>query len=165
VDPETIADRKRAIRREMRALRRALPDQAERSSSVWSQVQALPAVVAARVVMAYTSVPGEPDTAPFISWCETAGKQVVFPESEPSPDPAIVDVVVVPGTAFTLDGHRLGQGGGWYDRFLARLGPRCTKIGVGFSPQLVDSLPVEEHDVQLDLVVTDQATVQAPRTR
>jgi 5-formyltetrahydrofolate cyclo-ligase len=125
----------------------------------------LPAVVAARVVMAYSSVPGEPDTTPFIAWCEAAGKRVVLPESEPPPDPATIDVVVVPGTAFTADGQRLGQGGGWYDRFLVRLDPRCTKIGVGFDPQLVESLPVEDHDVKLDLVVTDRSTVQVPRTR
>ena len=63
--------------------------------------------------------------------------------------------MIVPGTAFTPDGHRLGQGGGWYDRFLPRLRPDCLKVGVGFAPQLVDHLPVEPHDVTLDLVVTD----------
>ena len=51
--------------------------------------------------------------------------------------------------------HRLGQGGGWYDRFLRTLRPDCVTIGVAFAPQIVDVLPVEPHDVQLDMVVTD----------
>jgi 5-formyltetrahydrofolate cyclo-ligase len=81
---------------------------------------------------------------------------VHLPEDEPPPDPRSIDVVIVPGTAFTAAGDRLGQGGGWYDRFLARVRPDCVTIGVGFAPQLVSELPVEDHDIRLDLVVTDR---------
>jgi 5-formyltetrahydrofolate cyclo-ligase len=70
-------------------------------------------------------------------------------------DPATLDVVVVPGLAFTPDGHRLGQGGGHYDRFLTRVRPGCLTIGVCFREQLVAELPVEAHDVPLTAVVTD----------
>jgi 5-formyltetrahydrofolate cyclo-ligase len=63
-------------------------------------------------------------------------------------------VVIVPGVAFTRDGDRLGQGGGWYDRFLAGVRPDCTVIGVCFDEQLVDQLPTEPHDVSLACVVT-----------
>ena len=56
-------------------------------------------------------------------------------------DPALLDVVVVPGLAFTADGRRLGQGGGHFDRFLLRLRPDCLRIGVAFREQLVDDLP------------------------
>jgi 5-formyltetrahydrofolate cyclo-ligase len=80
---------------------------------------------------------------------------VVLPEDDPPPDPGAVEVVIVPGTAFTAAGDRLGQGGGWYDRFLPRLRVGATTIGVCFAPQLVAELPVESHDVQLDLVITD----------
>lgn len=146
---------KREIRRRMRELRRSLPDQDERSARIWSYVTALPEVGAAATVMAFASVPGEPDTAPFIEWCRARGARVLLPEDEPPPDPATVDVVIVPGTAFTASGDRIGQGGGWYDRFLARVGPDCVTIGVAFEPQLVDSLPVEAHDIGVDLVVTD----------
>ena len=61
-------------------------------------------------------------------------------------DPAAIDIVIVPGLAFTRDGRRLGQGGGFYDRFLAQLPADCTTIGVGFAEQLLDDLPVEPHD-------------------
>ncbi len=139
----------------MRAIRKALPDQAERSEQIWARVQTLPAINDAGVVMVFTSVLGEPITQPFIDWCEAQGKRVVVPEDDPTPDPTIVDVVIVPGTAFTIFGGRLGQGGGFYDRFLSRVRDECLAIGVCFQPQVVDDLPTEPHDVSLDIVVTD----------
>lgn len=149
-------DAKRLLRAEMRALRRALDDREQRSERIWRSVQALPAVIDASQIMVFDSVPGEPITPPFVDWCRTKGKRVVFPEDDPAPDPTTLDVVIVPGTAFTAGGDRLGQGGGWYDRFLPRTGHACVTIGVGFAPQLVDDLPNEPHDVPLDIVVTDQ---------
>ena len=153
---------KQTLRQEMRSLRRALPDQAERSARVWATVRPLPPVVAARTVMIFESVPGEPMTSGFVDWCHAAGKHVLFPEDDPPPDPASVDVVIVPGTAFTAMGDRLGQGGGWYDRFLPGVRDECITIGVGFAPQLVESLPTEPHDVRLDLVVTDAGVATPP---
>jgi 5-formyltetrahydrofolate cyclo-ligase len=139
----------------MRAMRRELPDRSARSEQVWAHVRALPPVAAASVVMVFTDVPGEPETGAFVEWCRAVGKRVVLPEDDPAPDPAVVDVVVVPGLAFTSAGDRLGQGGGWYDRFLSAVRGDCVTIGVGFAPQLVEELPVEVHDVRLDVVVTD----------
>lgn len=146
---------KRELRAEMRALRRALADPNERSARIWETVRGLNAVLDADVVMVFDSIPGEPITEPFVAWCGDAGKRVVLPEDRPPPDPELVDVVIVPGIAFTASGDRLGQGGGWYDRFLTRIRPDCMTIGVGFEPQLVDSIPTEPHDRRLDLVVTD----------
>jgi len=139
----------------MRSLRRGLHDQEERSRRLWAKVEQMAAVTAAEVVMVFDSVPGEPVTEPFIEWCRDHGKTVHLPEDEPPPDPLTVDVVIVPGTAFTPDGHRLGQGGGWYDRFLGTVRPDCVTIGVAFAPQILDELPVEPHDVRLHVVVTD----------
>ena len=68
--------------------------------------------------------------------------------------PAIVpDALVVPLVAFTADGHRLGQGAGHYDRWLASHDPIAT-IGLAWDAQLVDDLPVEPHDQRLTAVVT-----------
>lgn len=147
---------KRRLRGDMRAMRKALPDRDERSERLWGFVRELPAVAAAETVMVFDSITGEPVTAPFIEWCRTAGKTVVLPEDDPAPDPASIDVVIVPGTAFTAAGHRLGQGGGWYDLFLGGVRSDCATIGVGFAPQLMAELPIEPHDVPLDLVVTDE---------
>jgi len=150
---------KSALRRQMRSLRRALPDRAERSERLWAHVEALPAFVAASTVMAFDSIPGEPATAAFIARCRAGGKRVVLPEDAPPPDPGSLDLVVVPGTAFTPAGHRLGQGGGWYDRFLPLVRPGCVTVGVGFELQVLPSLPVEPHDVVLDIVVTEAGAV------
>ena len=139
----------------MRSLRRGLHDQEERSRRLWTHVEAMPSVAAAQVVMVFDSVPGEPVTEPFIEWCREHGKRVHVPEDEPPPDPLTIDVVIVPGTAFTRDGHRLGQGGGWYDRFLQTVRPDCVTIGVAFSEQILDEVPVEAHDIPVHAVVTD----------
>ena len=155
-DPAVVtSDAKRDIRREMRALRKALPDREQRSSRIWRQVEQMPAVASAGTVMVFSSVAGEPDTAAFIAWCGERGKTVLLPEDDPPSDPRAVDVVIVPGTAFTPEGDRLGQGGGWYDRFLSQVRPDCLTIGVCFRPQLVSELPVEPHDVRLAKVVID----------
>jgi 5-formyltetrahydrofolate cyclo-ligase len=85
----------------------------------------------------------------------------------PEPDPsqaALVElpprsIVFVPGLAFTADGRRLGQGGGYYDRLLAQR-PDLRAIGVGFACQLLDDLPCEAHDVHLSgLVIAGQVLV------
>lgn len=87
----------------------------------------------------------------------------MVPEADPSApmpaDPRSLDVVIVPGLAFTRAGDRLGQGGGWYDRFLGEVGDGCTTIGVGFAIQVLDELPVVEHDVRLGVVVTEAGRV------
>ncbi|MDD2237605.1 MAG: 5-formyltetrahydrofolate cyclo-ligase [Kiritimatiellae bacterium] len=65
-----------------------------------------------------------------------------------------LDLVFVPGLAFSRRGVRLGRGGGYYDRLLKPL--RAFKVGVARAFQLVDELPAEPHDVQVDCVLTDQ---------
>ena len=64
-----------------------------------------------------------------------------------------IDVAVVPGMAFDKEGHRLGRGKGYYDRFL-RLLPKTYKIGICFSWQLVDNVPTDEHDILMDQIMT-----------
>ena len=64
-----------------------------------------------------------------------------------------IDVAIIPGMAFDAEGHRLGRGKGYYDRFLAKLSPRTYKIGLCFSWQLVDYMPTNEHDIPMDEVI------------
>lgn len=73
---------------------------------------------------------------------------------------ADLDVFVVPGVAFTRGGARLGRGGGYYDATLALRGPGAVCVGVSFECCLVDELPVEPHDVPMDLVVTERGVFQ-----
>lgn len=74
-------------------------------------------------------------------------------------------VVLVPGVAFDLRGGRLGRGGGFYDRFLARLAPQTIRVGVGFERRVVERLPTEPWDQLVDVLVTEQAVRRFERRR
>src|SRR5450432_764223 len=68
-----------------------------------------------------------------------------------------IDLVIVPGLGFSTTGHRIGRGMGFYDRFLAQsefLGLSC---GLAFDEQIVEQLPVLDHDVPLSMLVTDRS--------
>jgi len=69
------------------------------------------------------------------------------------------DLVVVPGLAFDAAGRRLGQGHGYYDRFLFGLGGTAVTVGLAFSWQLVPEVPVDAWDVPVDAVVTENGVV------
>lgn len=142
---------KETLRAEMRAVRKALTDRAERSAGIWDQVRPLPEVQAATTLLIFDTIVGEPNTAAFSEWCRCTGKIVAAPEDDV--DPSWPDVVIVPGLAFTLGGERVGQGGGWYDRFLPETRNECTTIGVCFAPQVLDAVPTDIHDVVLDIVI------------
>ncbi|HSL73997.1 MAG TPA: 5-formyltetrahydrofolate cyclo-ligase [Ilumatobacteraceae bacterium] len=148
------------IRRRMRQWRRELTDRDVRSERLWHHAVELPAVAAAGRVLVFATVVGEPEIGPFERWCAEHGVAMAVPEDDV--DPAWPDVVVVPGLAFTADGRRLGQGGGWYDRYLAQVPPGCVTVGVCFAGQLVDDLPTEPHDIAVDVVVTEQGLARQP---
>ncbi len=74
-----------------------------------------------------------------------------------------IDVLLVPGVAFSRDGGRLGRGGGFYDRLLAEPRLRAWKIGVCFDAQLVAEVPSEAHDRKVDAVVTEGGVVPSDR--
>ncbi len=83
---------------------------------------------------------------------------------EPAAGAAVAhpDVVLVPLLAFDRGGHRLGYGGGFYDRTLARLreAGSVLAIGIAFSAQQVDRLPGADHDQRLDAVLTEQGVIR-----
>jgi len=150
---------KHELRVQMRDLRRALADRPLRSEQIRVHLEAMTEIEEAHKILVFTTIPGEPEMSEFRSWCDAKRKESAVPEDDV--DPAWPDVVVVPGLAFTATGARLGQGGGWYDRFLSNVALDCTTIGVGFNQQIVDSLPTEAHDVTLDFVLTEGGLVSA----
>lgn len=78
----------------------------------------------------------------------------------PEPDgPEILpDVVIIPMAAFDEERHRLGYGGGFYDRTLAALKAKkkVLTVGLAYQSQLHPGLPAEENDVKLDVIITDK---------
>ena len=76
-----------------------------------------------------------------------------FPQAEP-------DLLLVPLLAFNEAGHRLGYGGGFYDRTIAALG--VPAFGVAFAEQQMSSLPVEAHDMALTGILTEHGLKRFP---
>ena len=64
-----------------------------------------------------------------------------------------IDLMVVPGVAFTAAGDRLGRGKGYYDKYLSRKGFRAFCVGVCYAHQLLAELPTESHDKRMDMIV------------
>lgn len=85
----------------------------------------------------------------------TTGPGVLEPIAG-NPIPAnMIDLVVVPGLGFTPQGYRIGRGMGFYDRFLAQSGFAGISCGLAFQEQVVDALPLLDHDIPLSMLVTD----------
>ena len=78
---------------------------------------------------------------------------IMEPTGELFTDYDTIDVAVIPGMAFDDEGHRLGRGKGYYDRFLAKLPPTTYKIGLCFSWQRVNHVPTDDHDIPMDEVI------------
>lgn len=138
----------------------------------------------AQTVMLYMPIKGEVSTYPIINMCLTEGKRVIVPvikdkeivpclleslddmetgefnvlvpSSQISVPLETIDLICIPGVAFTEGCYRLGYGGGYYDRFLPRLNTDCFKVGIAFDFQVLHFMAVEEHDYKLDMVLTEE---------
>ncbi|WP_457622188.1 5-formyltetrahydrofolate cyclo-ligase [Persephonella sp.] len=81
-----------------------------------------------------------------------------IPEPEGNPFPVDrIDIIVVPAVAYDLNGHRLGYGKGYYDRLLKKV--KALKVGLAYDFQVVEKLPVEPHDIPVDLIITPTRTI------
>ena len=85
---------------------------------------------------------------------------------EPKPhcprlDIAALDIILVPGLAFTRDGARLGRGGGYYDRLLANPTCHAQRIAIAFDIQIIDHIPVEDHDQRVRQIITESGLIQS----
>ena len=68
-------------------------------------------------------------------------------------------LMIVPGVLFDSQGHRLGRGGGWYDRVLQALGERAVHIGLAYEFQVVSHIPTNTWDQKVNLVVTESRVI------
>ena len=66
-----------------------------------------------------------------------------------------LDMIVVPGVAFGLDGSRLGMGAGFYDRFMSENEPQALRIALCFDCQLAEEIPMEKHDQRVEAIITE----------
>lgn len=153
----------------------------EMSRPVVSQLLAHPAVIKAETILMYYSLPDEVFTHEAVHLLCENGKTVLLPRvidgenmeiriySKPADlalghygimeptgalftDYAAIDVAVIPGMAFDAQGHRLGRGKGYYDRFLPKA-TRAYKIGVCFDFQKQETIPTDAYDITMDCVI------------
>ena len=153
--------------------------------SLIQRLRSLPAYKAASVIATYLSFPHEVDTSFLIDAAQADGKQVVIPKTYPKGrmefvaydpqklkqtafgllepedgsqviDKSKIDLIHVPGVAFQKGGHRLGYGGGYYDRYLADFdGATVSTI---YACQEVDFAPAP-HDIPVQEVLVDESTI------
>jgi len=163
---------------------------AELSLAACESLLALPEYARARSVMLYAPIPGEVDCRPIAVAGWKDGKTVLLPRvtwsprhmaavpvhsldqklvttrnglREPDGEPwpiEKIDLIIVPGLAYDRHGNRLGRGGGFYDRFLARPGLAAHTCGLAFSVQVVRELPVHPNDYSVKVLVTDKEVLR-----
>lgn len=171
---------KQEIRRAVRVeIKKLSPEERESiSTQIFNNIELLPELQGASVIALFASLHDEPQTAKFIEHLSHY-KRVVLPRisgedmdfydtaeglcegafgiMEPTAatpiEPSEIDLMIVPGVAFTREGARCGRGKGFYDKYLAHEGFRAYTIGVCYPCQIVDTLPTEPHDRVLDRVV------------
>lgn len=68
-------------------------------------------------------------------------------------------LMLMPGLAFDKRFHRLGYGGGFYDRYLKKYPSRFLKVALAYDFQIFDEIPWEEHDQKVDLIVTENTVI------
>lgn len=77
----------------------------------------------------------------------------------PSVNSNDIDLVIMPGAAFDRQGGRIGYGGGFYDRFLSRMNKKVDKIALAYDFQILDRVPMDEFDVRVDGIVTNEGYI------
>lgn len=172
---------KRALRKMVRARLSAvsMEERVERSARMSAELDACLSASGARVVALFSPLPDEPQIWKFVEYlsgrCLVALPRVegdvmrfyryggagmekgAFGIMEPSDaelvEPGDIDVIVVPGVAFSLSGVRTGRGKGYYDKYLSQSDFAALKIGVCYREQLVPHILTEPHDVPMDVVI------------
>lgn len=176
---------KNELRYKMKQLRVILPEKERKTAAeeVFERLEKTAAFLIADRILMYHSLPDELYTHGFLrKWAgrkkfylprvngvdlevlpyeesrlELGSFHIEEPTGKDITDPSEIELVVVPGVAYDRKGRRLGRGKGFYDRFLQHT--KATKIGVGYEFQLVDELPVESHDISMDMVITQKRTI------
>ena len=185
---------KRALRREVRAARDAIPEQirAEGIIRIAERLLALPELADAGTVMVFSSFGSEVDTVPILEGLAERGIRLALPRVqdgeiaavtyrpgdaltggsfgalEPSDGEVVadveLDVIVTPGVVFDRRGFRVGYGGGYYDRLFGRTRPDAFRVAVGFALQVVDEAPHGSVDLPVDALVTEDDVMRFPRS-
>lgn len=179
------AEIRRQMRSMRRAL--SGEEQKRAADRVYAQIMRMESYRSARTVMAYAAVRGELSLERVMEDIRASGRRLALPrcgesgemdaclvterrqlrqgaygiwkpdESCPVVPPEEIDLMLIPGTAFDRAGGRIGQGGGYYDRYIIQT--RAVRVGICHGFALVNRIPTEKHDVRMDAVVTPEETL------
>jgi 5-formyltetrahydrofolate cyclo-ligase len=156
-------EQKAAIRAEIQRRLREMTaeERQEYSDEICERVLEMSQWAEAQKVVLFSSLPSEPIITPLKLDCEARKVSSFYIQNARTEAdlhlPEAVDLILVPGVAFSKDRHRLGRGGGLFDRLLAGPAAKAYKLGLCFSFQVLDGIPMESHDVVMDAVVTNRA--------
>lgn len=183
-----IIEQKKALRNLMSSKRDQLPAKSKAKYDQWI-CKSLTKIVSdnnCQIVHVYIPMGSEINILPFIQYLLDQEIKVIAPKTLPRPNlenreltalndlekgvygtvhPANskvyegpIDLIVIPGLAIDHKNYRLGYGGGYYDTFLTKY-PTAFKVGIYYPFQLVDEVPIEPHDMQLNQVLIDEKFV------
>ena len=163
------------------ALRRAILSARPHSSHGLTE-QLIAAAEAHRVIASHCPTATEPDVSAFNDWVRETGRRLLLPMivgsqlawAEPGelvlgplgilqPTGARAELseatlIVLPALAVDRTGNRLGRGAGYYDRALEEA-TAAVRAAVVFGPEILHDLPVEPHDVPVNLVISPEQTL------
>ena len=170
------------IRKEIINLRNSIPNKKEISTIIVNKIKKLDVYKKSRVVAIYNSLENEVDTKEFLIDdkvfllprvvnndliflqidFKTKYTKSIFGVMEPLMNNNLfnnkIDLMIIPGVSFDKDLNRLGYGKGYYDRFLKN--KDVYKIGVCFDLLLAKKIPIEDHDIKMDMVVTEKRIIK-----
>lgn len=178
-----VTEQKKLLRKQIKQykLNHSIFEIKEKSKVVFSKLEKLKEFENASIIMIYWAMADEVQTQDFIEKWEASktfllpvvhGDDMVIkkfensrqlvegekygieePIGEEFEDYSAIDMIIVPGIAFGKNLSRLGRGKAYYDKFLKTL--NAFKIGICFDFQLFDSVPADENDVRMDLVISN----------
>ena len=177
---QKLQQEKKRLRELLKQKRRILTKEqvAEQSAIILAHLEQLPSFVVAKTVLIYYPTHNEVDLLPLIKKykrektflfpvvhrqtmdaCPYEGNakmhrgQFNIPEPTTEPYKEPIDLIILPGVGFDKHGNRLGQGGGYYDRFLATGHKQSVLVAVAYDFQLVEKVPTNRRDKKMDYII------------
>lgn len=182
---------KKDIRRRVKAQKSMLSDdeRAVAAAKVFEMLEKSAAFMLADRILMYHSLPDELSTEAFIAkwhmhkhfflprvngvelevlpYDRSRLRLGAFHIEEPQGDDVVpvdqMELIVVPAVAYDRSGNRVGRGKGYYDRMLSSA--KAMTVGVGYDFQLVDEIDTEDHDVPVDMVITESHCITVRNRR
>ena len=172
---------KQETRREIKKIKLEISQQERELAAieVMNKIESLPQFTEAKNILLYNALPDELPTECMLNrwdclkslflpvvdgnnlvikrYNKDAVKVGAFGIIEPEGkevDSKIIDFIIVPGVAFDRNLNRLGRGKGYYDRLLSE--SNAFFAGIGYSIQVLDNIPVEEHDIKMNCIITER---------